>query len=255
MRRTTVMAVALLACGASAHAALFGVATYASFGTQGLYEIDATNGQASLIGNTGLTQINGIAFDASQGRMYGLTTSGEVHLISLQTGASLLLSDSNTIVPEGDIAFLNGQLYSVNGGSLITIDPTSGVITSVGTMGAAANDISGLVVDGSGRLLGYSKNGTLADTLVSIDTVSGLASTIGELGVNNGSGVGGLTFDALSGTLFLTESTGLFTVNPLTGAASFVGSHGPAGFSGLSIPTPGTASLLALGIITLRRRR
>ncbi len=124
-------------------------------------------------------------------------------------------------------------------------------------MGAAANDISGLAFDAAGGLFGYSKNGAADDSLVGVSTASGLATTVGAgFGFDSAGGVGGMAFDPDSSTMFLSDGSGLFTVDTATGLATSVGAHGAEGFSGISfIPAPGSAALLGLGLLATRRRR
>lgn len=234
---------------------LWGLSSFAPFTTQSLYRIDAGTGAASLVGNTGLIQVSGMAFDAANGRMLAITASAELYAINLQTAETSLIGDANRILGEGDLAFAGGSLYTIDGLSLATVNPGNGAISPVGPLGAAANDVSGLAWDGS-RLLGYSKNGAAMDSIVSINTATGLASLVGSTGINTTPGVGGLAVDPVTGAAFLTDGGGLYSLNTLTGAATLIGAHGASGFSALAIPAPGAAALFgAAGLLAARRRR
>lgn len=254
------IAVVAATCGAYAAAdaaVLLGVASYANFTQQGLYRIDTNTGAATLIGNTGLVNINGISFDGSTGTLYAYTTTADLYKIDVNTGASILIGANLGIVPEGDIAITGGAAFATNAGQFGSISIGSGAYTTIGAMGNAADDVSGLAFDATGGLFGYSKNGGLEDTLIRIDTATGSATTVGGTGLSSISAVGGLAFDGDLGVMFLTDGAALYSVNTSTGAAGFIGSHGVADFSGLAvIPAPGAGLIFAFGAAaSLRRRR
>jgi len=239
-----------------AETVLWGLASFAPFTTQSLYRVDPATGAATLVGNTGLIQVSGMAFDAPNNRMYAITAAAELHTVDLRTGQTALVGDANRILGEGDLAFVGATLYTIDGLSLSTVNSATGAITPVGPLGAAANDVSGLAWDGS-RLLGYSKNGLAQDSIVSINPATGLATLVGLAGINTTPGVGGMSIDPVSGAAFLTDGSILYSLNTFTGSATMIGAHGAAGFSALAIPAPGAAALLgSAGLLAgLRRRR
>lgn len=256
--RSFVLAAGAMALCSAAHAAdLYGVASYSQFGTQSLYRIDPITGAASLVGNTGIRQINGLAFDSSTATMYALTTDSKLYRINLLNGASNLIASRADTLPEGDIAFgPDGDFIATRGFELGSLNRSTAGFSPIGGMGAAANDVSGLAFDGSGALFGYAKNGTLEDTLLSINPDTGSASVIGPTGISTAPAVGGLAFDSDLSTLFLSDGASLYSVNRDTGAASLIGAHGVSGFSGLAVPAPGAAAgLLGLALAAARRRR
>ena len=251
-------AIASLALAASANAGvLLGVASYAPFTQQGLYAIDSISGAATLIGNTGLVNINGIAFNATNGTLYALTTTADWYKLDVNTGASTLISANTGIIPEGDILIGTSGAYAVNGDAFGSLSLNTGAFGFIGNIGDDVSDLSGLAFDDDGSVLGYAKNGSDEDSLVRINPVTGVASAIGLTGINTASNVGGLTRDVDSGELFLTDGSTLFSVNRVTGAATSIGAHGPLNFSGLaSIPAPGAMGLVvACAIVGGRRRR
>lgn len=257
MRISTVAAIAAFCgiAGASHAGVLFGVASYSNFGVMSLYQINSATGVATIVGSTGLRQINGITFDGST--LWAYTLGGDLYKLDVNTGASTLFGAHPLTIPEGDIAFAGpGFAYATNASGFGRVAITGGAYTAIGNMGAAADDVSGLTIDSTGRVLGYSKNGAAEDTLLSIDPATGVATTIGGTGLFSSAAVGGLAFDADSGSLFLSDGNALYTVNASSGAATLVGAHGPLNFSGLAVvPAPGAAALLAGGVLVVSRRR
>jgi hypothetical protein len=237
----------------SAQAALFGVATFSSFGTQSLYSIDAGTGTATLVGSTGLRQISGLDWDGQANRLVALTAQGDQYAINLSTGASTMLVDGAFGVPEGSIAIEGGTAYTT---LFDNLHSWSGSAWSErGSSGLSAGaDVSGLDF-GGGRLLGLALNGAGADQLVSFDVMTGAASVIGATGTN-ASTVAGLAYGFIGGNWYMTDGSSLYTVDAIAGGATLVGSHGVSGFSGLAfVPTPGAAVLLSLGGLLASRRR
>jgi hypothetical protein len=239
-----------LAAGLAQGQTLFGVGNFSAFGDQSLYAIDTVTGQATLIGNTGLRQIAGLDWDSSSGRLVALTVAGDVFEISRTTGTSTRIVDLAFNVPEGSVLARSGVTYTSIFNNLHTLNGSTW--QSVGASGLAGTaDISGLEILDDGRLVGLAVNAAGGDSLVSFNTSNGLASAIGLTGTNSLS-LGGLAYD---GTLYMTDGASLFRVDTSTGAASLIGAHGVAGFSGLAIPAPATAGIIGFAALTLGRRR
>ncbi len=249
-------AAALAFTQAAAAAELYGVAAYAPFTSQWLYTIDTGTGFATPVGDTGIEKINGIEWDDATGRLFAYTTDAELYTLDLNTAAATLVADQPLTMPEGGLAFNSyGQLFANSNSQVGLVDTTTGQFSPYVPMTAPANDISGLAFDEQNRLLGYSKNGALEDTLVSIDLVTGEIAEVGPTGILSTSGVGGLDFDPDSGLLYLSDHARLYLVNPADGAAALVGEHGVSGMSGIAfIPEPAAFALL-LGLVPLLRRR
>lgn len=236
---------------------LYGVASYTPFGSQGLYQIDAVTGAATLVGDTGVERINGIAWDDAANVLYAYTTDAELYTLNTATGAATLIGDVSGIVPEGDITFDGGTLLTVNAdelGALARPTPTYAAIGATGTTGA---DISGLTVTAAGTLLGFARNGTLDDALVTIDALTGAVTNSVSVGALNGGAVGGLTTNLSSGDVFLTDGDTLYQVNGFDGIGApltAIGGHGVSGMSGLAyVPEPASLALLALAFVVRRR--
>jgi hypothetical protein len=247
---------ALLVCATVAQAApLYGVASYGPFSTQNLYEIDPATGAATLIGSTGLTEINGIDYHEMYGIMVAYTTDSDLYALDLSTGAATLLADAPGIVPEGDLAYSAGTWYASNGGDFGTVDQGTAAFASIGAMGPLADNVAGVAVDVTGNVFGYSKNGANEDSLISINMGSGAAAMVGLTGLNADQAVGGLDFNPDDNVLFLTDHGSLYTVDTSSGAATLVGAHGVDGMSGLAfVPEPASLLVIMLGALLLRRR-
>jgi hypothetical protein len=255
MRLFIVPVLAAAAAASCVDASLVGVGNFGPFSQQSLYAIDPATGAATLIGNTGLVNINDVAWDAASGRLLAYTTAADLYELNFSTGAATLLAARAGTVPEGSLTVdAGGGLFTTNADVLCTLNRATGALAPIGVLGLNDNDISGIAFVG-GRLFGYAKNGTAADTLVEINPATGQGVSIGALATLSGASVGGLAFDG--STLFLTDSANLFSVDPLTATATLIGAHGVGGFSGLAfIPAPSTAGLLAFaGLAAARRRR
>jgi DNA-binding beta-propeller fold protein YncE len=245
---------ALLTSTASA-AVLYGVGSYEPFASQSLYRIDAATGVATAVGNTGLSEINGIAWSEATQTLFAYTTDADLYRLNPATGAASLIAARSEIVPEGDIALGTGGAYVSFGADLARLNLATGALEIVGPFGDAANDVSGLAFDAAGALYGYSKNGLLGDTLLSIDPATGAASERGLLGIESTKAVGGLAFDPDNGGLYLTDHEALFLVDPATGNATPIGAHGVSGMSGIAfVPEPCAALFLLLPLLFWNRR-
>jgi hypothetical protein len=110
------------------------------------------------------------------------------------------------------------------GGHLYAIDLATGLATDLGDLPTAfGDDAEGLAFIAS-QLFGVS-GGTLTDELWDLTAPPG--TKVGNTGPRNGNDAG---LDAFGGVLYNLQGTptgsSLYTLNPLTGAATFVGSSG-----------------------------
>jgi hypothetical protein len=179
-----------------------------------LDKLDVTTGAVSVIKNNG-TVYEGLAYNANESVLYGTIST----------------------------AFLSPT-------SLVTINPTTGVSTLVGSNGngVALTTITNL---SNGQLFGVDSN----DNLYQINPNTGAATLIGPTGLSsltssffaNSLASNGTTLDY---TLALTGDSSLYTLNTTTGAATLVGSTGVAGIVGSAFAGPTFASGQLYGFLT-----
>lgn len=247
------------AAAACASGQLFGVGGFGPFATQSLYTIDASTGAATLVGNTGLTEIADIAYDPFSDRMYALTRGADLYTLNRTTGAATLLASVAGTQPEGSLAFdlAASRLLATRSDELGVVNTATAAFSAVGGPGATDdNDFSGLAFNGLGVLYAYAKNGSIEDSLVRIDPTTGVATRVGLTGISSFSAVGGLAFDPVFNGMYLTSGSHLYRVDVNDGSASLIGSHGSGGFSGIAfIPSPGAGMLLGLAAVAAGRRR
>ncbi len=256
MRNLLFSATLALCATGTASAELFGVASFAPFASQSLYRIDPATGAATVIGNTGLDEINDIAWSQADATLYAYTSRADLYRIDITTGAATLIAARTDTVPEGSLTVSPaGMLFSTDGLELVRVDPLTAALTTVGAIGPDALDISGLAFGPGQTLYGYDKNGTGDDYLVTLDRTTGLATRVGQTGTTDAGNVGGLTYDPTTALLYLTDGSRLYTVNTITGAATPIGAHGVGGMSGLAyVPEPTTLMLLVVVAGLIRRR-
>ncbi len=245
--------------GSSAGAAvLYGV----SWNASGLYQIDTATGAATLVGSTGQVDLGGLAFDDS-GALYafkGSSTNIGFYSVDPGTGAATLIGLTALQGGEGALVWdpVDGVFYSrANAGGsgggltmeLASIDPGTGVGTSIGNMGLNVEaDISGMALLPDGTLIGFDSQSALPSQMVQIDKGTGAASVIGPTGESVLSSLGGLAVDPDTGIVYMSNGFSLFSVDPGTGAATEIGAHGEiiTGLSFQTTPAPAPTCLLAL---------
>src|SRR4051812_49321462 len=177
MRPLTCLFLSLLvlwsaACGLTAQTIYVATGSNGTPGT--LYQVDSTNGDAlSSVAITnanggGAIGITGLAFNPLNGTLYGVTVR--------------------------DVT--NGNTVSA---SLVTIDPTTGLATVVGSVGSnqAIGDIS---FAANGTLYGWEARSPFS--LATINLTTGIATTVGSSGSANTTG-GGLAINATTGTAYV----------------------------------------------------
>lgn len=118
-----------------------------SLGPDSLFTIDVTTGALTLIGATGLTALQGLAFSPG-GTLYGWDIDIGLVTINTSTGAA---TDVNPAVGAGaDIQALDfatgGTLFGARE-ALFTINPATGVSTLVGSGGY--DDVRGIALIGA----------------------------------------------------------------------------------------------------------
>jgi hypothetical protein len=171
-----------------------------------------------LIGPIGFANVQGIAFDASTGLLYGVDVATD-QLITIDPA-------SGVGAAVGPLGFVNvrslacdsgtGVLYGVDAltRQLVSIDPATGAGTAVGLVGLVG--VQGLAFDPSAGVL-YGESFS-SDELITIDTSTGAASVIGPIGASIPLGRS-LAFDANAGVLYGDVPWGpphLATIDPIT---------------------------------------
>ncbi|PAW70413.1 MAG: hypothetical protein B9S35_15240 [Opitutia bacterium Tous-C5TDCM] len=231
---------------------------------------------SGLVGSDGVTPDPGAAIlnltarpGISPGtfQLYGIDSNANFYSINLGGAATLL---SNTLSPSGfsgglahdpfsdSLAFLTdaSENFSLSLAGAVTNNPT--LFYGVGDPNSAATpNIFGLGIDpasGSATFMLDSDLDTLAQSFT--PDLSELFS-VGSLGLDVTS-FGGLVVD-FDGNLFASLSvdgleSSLYSINPLTGAATPVGVFG-TGISSIAVPEPSAALLGGLGLLALLRRR
>jgi hypothetical protein len=98
-----------------------------------------------------------------------------------------------------------------------TINLMNGTFTEISSLSGTYNDIA-YAPDGS--LFGLYNNGA---SLVTFDKTTGAATPVASLG---GSGIESIAFNPNNGVLFGASESGLYTIDPTTGQASYIGDFG-----------------------------
>jgi len=287
MRRTTAwcigLALAILA-GPGTAAASF-VTLYGTDGQTGnLIQVDPNTGVGTIIGSLGFP-VPALAVHPTTGVLYAGQGAGlpNVYTVDPATGKATLVGNSGlgfSAIAGMDFR-ADGTLFAAvnivgNGGTggetLATINPVTGLATVVGAFGVSG--IEALAFSPSGVLYGASTvrgTGLPDNTLFLINPLTGQATAIGAIlntatGAGLSGGVTALEFDA-DGTLFAgtaralgagTDGGRLITIDPTTGAFSFVGGVGAtqagrplAALAGIVIPEPAGIALFGLGAVGL----
>jgi len=246
--------------------------------------VDQSNGSVSIVGHpAGVSRITGLALD-SLGGLYASTTGSAPFppppqgplfsdLIQLNPTNGTLISDvpitsGGTPLSIADLAIqpVTNVIYAVSSphgtlppGQLYTVNKTTGVATPVGTPGTFFASIA------------FTPNGTLYEAVADFAGMGPINPRLQILNPLTGAPTGApvptaFFFGALGpgpNNTFLYAGTGdesgLYSLNPATGAATFIGDTGlnfVGDFALSPVPEPAGAALvcLSLFLILIRRR-
>ncbi|MEO9467683.1 PEPxxWA-CTERM sorting domain-containing protein [Parasphingorhabdus sp.] len=145
---------------------------------ENLYTVDTATGAATLVGNHGIGDLFGLAFDASTGKLYAsqFLNGGGFYEIDANTGAATLVGNTGTRIGGMTYRGDTNQLVGTNDGTgdFFGLDPANGDQTLLGGDGFVNN--SDLAFDGdlgvywlldfSGDFYQYNAD-TLSRTLIS----------------------------------------------------------------------------------------
>jgi hypothetical protein len=238
---------------------------YASAVGGGLYSVNLGNATATLLGNTGINLIEGLAL-SSGGQLYATDDSGHLYTLNTTTGAKTLIGSTG----RGDIEGLTfngstllGTSFSSPTTTVFSIDPTTAATTNV--TNASISAVRAATLRDSNDILvsaGSAGNTALAD----INLTTGSVTNIGAL---PGSFTTALSF-ASDGNLYSLNSDGTeYRIDPTTGAGTLIGNTGSQFWLDLTaapaapsdVPEPGSIALMVglgvscAGFLARRRRK
>lgn len=271
-------------------------------GLSGLHAVDPQTGANQLLWGFQNVHIynGGLAYDAASDLLYATgawdASTGTSTLFSIDRHTGILAEvgpmGSSLNLTSGGLAVhpLTGVMYATgNNGfqstALFTVNKATGAATLVGQSGGQCCsapfgfNMNGLGFASDGTL--FANGFTLSDSsshLFTLNLASGVATDVGAHGTNVGRDLkySGLAF-AADGTLFSlgsydAASGALFTVNPLSGAATSLTPPGPYGSGPVHfgvdgglvfapaapVPEPASVGLLVAGLAAMaawRQRR
>lgn len=219
------------------------------------WSINKTTLEKDLVASVSLTDLEAITLDSRNNIAYILqSTSGGSHTLStfdigkgeIVTSVSLSPGVSKTIReieynPDDNSIYGTVQFSGVipNTHELITINPSTGAITTIGTIdpqAGGANVTVHLAYDEDSNVM-YGINGAVAvgeSRLFTVNLTTAATTVVGTTGLTTQ--FEGLTFDySTSGNsaLYGITLTQLAQINTTTGAATVIGAHGITGVAAL----------------------
>jgi hypothetical protein len=164
---------------------------------------------------------------------YAGSSSGTFGTIDLSTGVFTLEGNSGQTL--AGLAVADGLIYASSyltaNGTLYTVNPATGALTTVGSATGVAYDDFGSTTTG----LYAVSNGSIQE-LYSIDPTTGAATLVGPTGIGYGSWRG---LSNNSAALYFADGPNLYTLNTSTGAATLVGPFGGSAEMGAMLTEDG----------------
>ncbi len=270
--RPTLLAVAVLAAGSASAQTLVGL-TSANQITR--FEA-ATPAMATTVGITGLAtgdRFIGIDLRPTNNTIYGITVSNQIYTINEFTGAASFVAALSVPVVSGNVGwgFDFNPSADYAGGSSLRLTSSAGdnfaINAGTGVVGNTASNILGAYTSvaytnsspasaPANTQLYYidSSNDTLNFTAGGFNSPA--ISTVGSLGVDVVQAGGfditpnGMGFAALNLANSASLTSGIYSINLMTGAATLNGTFNGtlSGLTVSAVPEPGTYGLLAAGL-------
>jgi hypothetical protein len=231
------------------------------------YAIDLTNGVSTFIGASGIASpdtelVEGLAMNGS-GELYATTSLGKLYSVNSANGSFSSIGDTGRGNIEG-LDFRGNELLGIEFDNIPAAQDAFSIdLGSAGTTDTVTLDRSDILLTSAMAVQDANTAlfaGTLtvgSSSLLSLDLGSGATTLIGDLD----GFVGGLDF-AADGTLYGLGNMGrVLRIDPLSGATTTVGTTGSQlwlAFTTYTVPTPGSAALLIIGLAGLmvtRQRR
>lgn len=164
---------------------LFGIEGFGGGDGGLLYTIPLGAGDVTVIGDTGLDEACGLAYNPTDGTLWALDLGGSAELWVVPTDGGLSMSVADTGLDLCGLAYdpAVDLLYSidVDTDELYSIDPDTGDTTLIGDTGFDSRCVAGTVWDtGDNRLL--VANGSVTSELLEMPINGDPAESIGDIG-------------------------------------------------------------------------
>ena len=167
-------------------------------GTAFLYTINPTTAAATLVGDLGILVLEGALAFAPDGTAFGMNsgnaTNAGLFTIDLATGAATILGGIGAADINGFTYVSPGALISLDriSNSLLSIDPTTLLLSPFAAVAATVGGVGGLTVDnGVGFYVTSGPGGSFpgSDQLYSFNLSTGASTLIGSLGSTSAPGL------------------------------------------------------------------